>query len=73
MSIQLSKALIDKSVVLNSMTIDSPTDRKSKRTGDPLRPTVYFDNPVTDKDTGKLVAGKKSTLFTPNAEEAEAL
>ena len=70
MSLTLSATLLTKAVVLNSMTIDSPTERVNKD-GVPIRPTIYFDKPAT-KD-GKLVPSKKSTIYTPNADEAAKL
>ena len=68
--LQLSKSLVSKAITLHSTTIDSPTER-TNNDGVAIRPTVYFDKPVT-KD-GKLVPGKKSTLYTPDAGEAAEL
>jgi hypothetical protein len=68
--LNITKGLQAKAVTLFSMTIDSPTERVNSD-GDAIRPTIYFDNPI-DKD-GKKVAGKKSTIYTPDRDEAAKL
>lgn len=68
--LQLSSALLKKAITLFSTTIDSPTNRTNDK-GEAIRPTIYFDKPV--KQDGKNVPGKKSTLYTPDKDEAKAL
>jgi hypothetical protein len=68
--LQITSGLLAKAVTLYSTTIDSPNDRTNKD-GAAIRPTIYFDKPVT-KD-GKHVPGKKSKLYTPDADEAASL
>ncbi len=73
MSIVISKALQAKAVVLDSMTIDSPTERTNKG-GEAIRPTIYFTKGKLDKKLGKKRPVKgKSTLYTQNKDEAEAI
>ena len=74
--LELSKALLAKAIELDSITIDSPTDRVNDD-GVAIRPTLYFNlgvsevNPKTGK--ARMVPSKKSTLYTPNKDEAAAL
>lgn len=71
MSIKLSDNLLAKAVNLDSMTIDSPTER-TNNDGVAIRPTVYFTNGKVDEN-GKAKPTKDSKLYTPNADEASAI
>ena len=76
-SMTMTDALKAKAIKLHSTSIPSPTGRVSKTekledgTPKPITPTLYFDMPVEVE--GKLVPSKKSTLYTPNKEEAAEL
>ena len=76
-SMTMTSELKAKAVKLWSMSIPSPTGRTSDKELDkdgnpkPITPTLYFDKPVEVE--GKLVPSKKSTLYTPNKEEAAEL
>ena len=73
----MTDALKAKAIKLHSTSIPSPTGRVSKTekledgTPKPITPTLYFDKPVEVE--GKLVPSQKSTLYTPNKEEAAEL
>ena len=62
--LQISSKLNKKAIDLHSMTIDNPSGRTSKKTGEVLKATVYFTGGKVNAD-GKWEPNKKSKLYTP--------